>query len=106
MCKVVIHPTLKESRKKAIYRLVEQFGGTSLALIWGLHCNLQDHELADLGYKPLKTSDDMWAHFTGYKSPFSKRSLGSIEAVEASPSLEEWVDENWPRDAGEWPHMQ
>jgi hypothetical protein len=105
MSKIVIHPSLGDSKKKVIECLTEQFGGTSLALIWGLHCTLFDHELSDLGYKPLTTSDDMWARWTGKLSPFSQRSSNSPEPLEVKLSVQDWVDENWPWEGDLWPYM-
>ena len=103
MGKIVIHPSLGAGRRKAIYRLNERLGG--LSLIWGLNCNLFDHELVDLGYKPLETSNDMWAFWTGATSPFDRRDPDAFEVPEVDASVENWVDEQWPWKPGEWPHM-
>lgn len=105
MAKTVLHPSLADSKKTVLHYLVEQFGGTSLALIWGLHCTLFDHELSDLGYKPLTTSDDMWGSWAGRLSRFSQCHSEGIESPDVKLSFQDWVHENWPWKEDVWPNM-
>jgi len=105
LSRVSIHPSVGEAAKLALYRFVRVFSGSSIAVVWGNNCTLMDHELSDLGFKPLETSKDMWAMTTAYESAFSQRDPDTIESDDVDESVQAWVDERWPWEPGEWPHM-
>ena len=93
----VFHPKLRPYQSSIINTLSEMFGNDCAIVMRRTACDLDDRELADLGFKKIAGTDFVFRHLA-YVNEFSRANPQGTDVphdFEADEEDAEWVLERW-----------